>query len=83
MALRGWSPADIESADPLFLEAVYHALYAERMAPILSRVEETLAMDTRNLTPDDRVEVARAKVAARQALPQIRRALMLEDDTDG
>lgn len=70
---------DFGAADPEFIEAVRHALYAERLGPVLTDLEGIQAADMSDLKPEAKGRVAAAKLEAAKHIPSIRAALMLDD----
>lgn len=81
--MRGWGPADFEHADPVFLDAIHAALFAEAMGPILTSVEEILNMDLAHLPAPEKAKAAKAKLNAQKIRAPLRVALMLDEEGDG
>lgn len=79
LSLRGWGPADLESADPSFREAAHFGIYAERLAVLLRQADEALAIDLRQIATSDRGDAVRAKAEAQKQSVLIRSELALED----
>jgi hypothetical protein len=81
LALRGWGRDDFATVTADFLSAVRHALFAERVAKVLRKVEEVRDMDVpHHAPPDDVRRVMKAKYEAEAAVGPLHDALYPEDD---
>lgn len=83
LALRGWGAAEFREATPAFLAAARWALYAERYAPVLADHERTLALPMTDLSPQGKLDLARAKQQAGRVVDALRAVLYPEDDDLG
>lgn len=80
LSLRGWGAIELDTARPDFLAAARHALYAERLMPILERARELQDMNMDAVSRDDKLRVGKAKMQARRLIPALREALYLDHD---
>lgn len=63
------------------LEAVRFGLFAEKVAPMLTEAKETLATPLPT-DPADKIQVAKAKTQAQEAIAELRAALLLDVEDD-
>ncbi len=81
LAIRGWGPDHFDRASRPFMAAVRHALFAERLAPVLDQAEETRSMVSgQGLSPVDRARLGSARVAAGALIAQAQAVLSPPDE---
>lgn len=81
LATRGVDRETFRLASPEFMAAARFALFAERAAPFLAEDEAIVAQPlSRDLTPDSRIALAKAKLEAEKRIPIVRALLYPEDE---
>lgn len=79
LALRGWGEAEFRTVAPDFAAATRFALFAERLAPLLSEAQVIMAEPLPS-DPVGKLEAAKRKMTVEQEIPRLRAALYPEDD---
>lgn len=80
---RGLAVEERELASPAFLEAVYHARYAQAWAPRLADLREVVALDPPDdLKGSERSAFMQRRTLAREALAALEAELYPPDEDD-
>lgn len=80
MALAtGWGREEFRLVSPDFKAALKHALYAQRVVPILNEHQDVVNMSDADLSTKGKAQLGSAKLAARKQIATIRSYLDLDD----
>lgn len=76
----GWGEADFRLVSPTFLDAIRHALFAERCKAMLDDLAEVRGMSDEGMSLQNRAKLGGMKVQAQKETDQIRALLFPADD---
>lgn len=82
LTLRGWGVAEFREFSPDLQAAARWALFAERVAPMLSEHRAAQDANLGGLPPERKLAVGAVKIEAGRSVPVLA-AILYPEDTDG